>query len=155
MRRESGSIPALKADPSWKIGIVASEYYKEEMDALVEGAIQVLIKAGIPTKNIARYAAPGSFEIPLIGQWVAEKGEVDALMAFGIIVEGETHHAELLARETTRGIMKIQLQFGIPFTFEVLYSTLAQARERCFGESNKGVEAASALLAALTEKARI
>ena len=93
---------------------------------------------------------PGSFEIPLIGAALAEQGAVDALIGFGIIVEGETHHARLLADAATEGIMDTQLTYHIPFAFEVLYvKSLEDARARTTGNSNKGIEAAVAVLHSL------
>ena len=96
-------------DPSWRIGIVASSYYKEEIDALVAGAIDTFRKGGIPPENIQRFDAPGSFEIPLLGAALAAEKKVDALIGLGIIVEGETEHARLLAENVARGIMDVQL----------------------------------------------
>lgn len=143
-------------DPSWRIGIIASSYYKEEIDALVAGAIEVLEAAGIPAKNIERFHAPGSFEIPLIGSAVAKAKKVDALIGLGIIVEGETDHARLLSENVARGIMDVQLTSGIPFAFEVLaVQSLDQARARTIGDANKGREAARAVLHSLMELKRI
>jgi 6,7-dimethyl-8-ribityllumazine synthase len=140
----------------WRIGIVHSSYYKEEIGNLRKGAEEVLVEAGIQPNNIKNYEAAGSFEIPLIGAALAKSGEVDALIALGIIVEGATHHAELLAREIARGIMDVQIQYRMPFAFEVLYVTdLNQARERTQGDANRGAEGARAVLHSLAELERI
>lgn len=137
-------------DPSWRIGIVAARFYEEETDALIEGARRTLIEAGISAENVTVHEAPGSFEIPLIGSALAEAKKVDGLIGIGIIVEGETHHARLLAEATTHGIMETQLKYGIPFAFEVLYvDSLQDAQERTKGDHNKGIEAAIAVLKAL------
>ncbi len=145
MRKESSSSP-LVADPSWKIGIIRSSFYKEEIDALTESAVETLRAAGIPQEHISVHDVPGSFEIPLVGSALAKKGTCDALIALGIIVEGETHHAALLAQEATRGIMDTQLQYDIPFGFEILYvNRLEDAQKRL----NKGEEAARAVLESL------
>lgn len=151
MRTEvSASLPA--ADPSWKVGIVASSYYKEEIDALFTSAKETLLEAGLPEPNIHLYEAAGSFEIPLIGEALARAKAVDALIGFGIIVQGETKHADLLAAETTRGIMDVQLRHSLPFAFEVLWvDTLEQARAR----GSKGREAAAAVLKSLAELSKI
>ncbi len=141
---------------SWRIGIVAARYYEEETDALIEGAKKALTDAGIPASNISVHEAPGSFEIPLIGAALAESDTVDALIGFGIIVEGDTHHARLLADATTQGIMETQLTYQLPFAFEVLYvDTLKQAQERTKGEHNKGIEAAIAVLNTLAALKKI
>jgi 6,7-dimethyl-8-ribityllumazine synthase len=75
---------------------------------------------------------------------------VDALIGLGIIVQGETKHADLLAAESTRGLMDVQLQYKLPFAFEILWvDDIAHARAR----SEKGAEAAIAVLHSLAEKA--
>lgn len=138
-------------DPNWRIAIIHATYYKEEIVALVESALSALKEAGIPEKNVALYEAPGSFEIPLIGAALADAGAADALIGIGIIVQGETKHADLLAEAVTHGMMDIQVRYRIPFAFEVLYvDCLPQARAR--GE--KGKEAALAVLHSLAELRR-
>ena len=150
MRTDRASPSLPKADPSWRIGIVYSSFYPEEIRSLIRGAREVLLKAGVPQENISEHKVAGSFEIPLIGSALAEAKKIDALIGLGIIVEGETHHAEAIAREAARGIMDVQVKFGIPFAFEVLYvKTLADAQVRSSGENNKGAEAAHAVLHSL------
>jgi len=141
-----------KIDPSWRIGIVHSSYYKEEVYVMVKSAKSELLSAGIKEENITLHPTAGSFEIPLIGSVLAKNNNVDALIGFGIIVEGETHHAHLVAENVARGIMDIQLETGIPFAFEVLYvHTLLQAQERVQGEENRGKEAANAVISSLAQ----
>lgn len=148
------AIPA--AHPHWNVGIVASSYYKEEMDALVAGAKEALMEAGLPAANISVHQAPGSFEIPLIGEALAQAKRVDALIGLGIIVQGETKHADLLAGAVASGIMDVQLRHTLPFAFEVLWvDDIAQAQERCHGTANKGREAAIAVLKSLATLAKI
>ena len=143
-------------DPAWSVAIIAAPYYKEETDSLVQGAKEVLMQAGLREENIPVYTAPGSFELPLIGKAVAAAGVVDAMIGFGIIVQGDTHHARLLAESVTNAMMGIQMEFTLPFAYEVLYvDTLEQARARAFGEGNKGREAAYAVLHALAELKKI
>lgn len=157
MRRDTpvrSELPEM--DPHLRIGIVASSFYQEEIEGLIAGAKSVLEGAGLSEDNVTVYRAPGSFEIPLIGRAVLDAEQADALIAFGIIVQGDTKHADLLAAETARGIMDIQTAYGVPFAFEVLYvQDLKQARERCLGPGNKGEEAAHAVLHSLAELKRI
>ncbi|PIR48909.1 6,7-dimethyl-8-ribityllumazine synthase [Candidatus Peregrinibacteria bacterium CG10_big_fil_rev_8_21_14_0_10_55_24] len=135
-------------DPAWRIGIIHSLFYKEEVDALVDSARSELLSAGIPEENITLYCAAGSFEIPLIGSALAKQRSVDALIGLGVIVEGETHHARCIAEAVARGMMDVQVRTLVPFVFEVLYvATIAQARERL----QKGKEAACAALHSLAE----
>jgi len=152
MKKDPSPLTFIDVDSTWRIGIVAAAYYKEETDALVQSAKETLLEAGIPDDQISEWSAPGSFEIPLIGECLAAAHEVDALIGIGIIVQGQTKHADLLAQESARGIMDVSLRHGIPFAFEVLWvNDLQEARER----SEKGREAAIAVLHSLAEKARI
>lgn len=141
-----------QADSSWRIGIVYSSFYKEEVEALRDAARDALLEAGIAAQNLSLHPVAGSFEVPLIGGLLAQAGAVDALIGLGIIVEGETHHAALLADQTAAGIMRVQIDHGIPFAFEVLHvDDIGQARERAAGSSNKGREAAYAVLHSLAQ----
>jgi 6,7-dimethyl-8-ribityllumazine synthase len=138
--------------PEWKVGIVYAPYYKEETESLVKGAKDMLLAAGLKEENILLSVAPGSWEVPLIGRALAQAGKVDALIGFGIIVQGDTKHAEMLADGVVQGMMEVQIRYGVPFAFEVLYvNTIEQARERALGEDNKGKEAAAAVLQTLVE----
>ena len=125
-----------------------SSFYREEMDRLVEGAVESLIASGVHANSVTKHAAPGSFEVPLIGGALAAAKKVDALIGLGIIVEGETHHAKLLAESTTQGIMQVQLMHSIPFAFEILYvHDITQAQRRL----DKGKEASVAVLHSLAK----
>ena len=150
MRTESHrSLPGT-VDPAWRVGIVYSSFYTEEMKKLVGGAKEFLLQSGIPESNIRLVEAAGSFEVPLLGYVLAEQGAVDALIGLGIIVEGETEHARLLADSTAKAMMDTQMEWGLPFAFEILHvPTLAHAQARTEGEYNKGKEAAYAVLHSL------
>lgn len=137
---------------SWRIGIVHSSFYETEIQAMIDSACAVLSEAKIPASRITLHPVAGSFEVPLIGAALCEAKKVDALIGLGIIVEGETQHASLLAAETARGIMDVQLRYQMPFSFEILYvKNLEQARAR----GDKGAEAAYAALHSLAELHRI
>ena len=148
MKSDFAQPPLRDIDPSWKIGIVHSTFHKEEMDALVESAKASLISHGISEEHIIIQEVPGSFEIPLLGAALAKNGSVDALIGLGIIVEGDTEHARLIAESVAKGIMDVQVRECIPFAFEVLHvHSLDQARKRL----NKGEEAAYAVLHSLAQ----
>jgi 6,7-dimethyl-8-ribityllumazine synthase len=155
MQSSPSSLPP-RVSSSWRIGIVHSSYYPEEVGALVREAERVLREAGIARGNVRVFPVAGSFEIPMMGAALLEEEEVDALIGLGIIVRGETHHADLIAEAVSRGIMEIQVRHGVPFAFEVLYvDDLAQAQERCRGAGNRGGEAARAVLHSLAQLATI
>lgn len=137
---------------SWRIGIVHASFHKEEVRHLVQGAADALAQAGIEPNHIKKYPVFGSFEIPLVGAQLAASNEVDALIGIGIIVEGETHHAELIARAAVQGIMDVQVTHHIPFAFEILYvDDIAKARLRI----GRGADAARSALHSLALLHRI
>jgi 6,7-dimethyl-8-ribityllumazine synthase len=147
-------LPALISS-SWRVGIVHSLFHADIVDRLAAAAERTLREAGISQSNIRLYPVAGSFEIPLMGAALLEAKEVDALIGLGVIVEGETHHARLLAESVAHGIMDVQITFAAPFAFEVLYvDAIAQAEERAGDTGNKGEEAARAVLTSLAQLAR-
>jgi len=137
-----------ETDASWTIGIVASLWHRDIIDPMIEVARKTFVEAGIPAENICVHDAPGSFEVPLIGAALIEK--VDALIGFGIVLQGETMHAQNIMQSTTQAIMNLQVAHKKPFAFEILHVlNLEQAKARAEGPHNKGFEAARAVLVAL------
>ena len=123
--------------------IVASQYNSEFVNGLVDHAKREL-EAISNTFNIVTYEVPGAFEIPLIVQEVASRGGVDALIALGVIIEGETQHAALIAKSVTESLQQVSLSQRVPVIHEVLLvKNEDQARARCLEEEiNRGTEAA-------------
>jgi len=127
-----------------KIGIVVSDWNDEITHALLEGAIEALLALGAEKKDILVRHVPGSFELPLGAQFMAEYTDVDGVICLGCVIQGETRHFDYICSGVTQGITDLNLKYNIPFIFGVL-TTLneEQARERAGGKhGNKGVEAA-------------
>jgi 6,7-dimethyl-8-ribityllumazine synthase len=125
------------------IAIVSSTYHEEFANGLLDHARRELEAISAGTEVIV-YEVPGTFEIPLVVQAVAEAGDVDAVIAFGLLLEGQTVHAKLISESVTHALMQIGLRTGIPVVHEVLVvQNVEQARARCIGdELNRGTEAA-------------
>ena len=135
-----------------RFGIVASRYNAEYVDGLVEAARKEL-KALAPKAEIDVIHVPGSYEIPLgVKAYLDSEGAlddvdaVDAVLAFGLLWDGETMHAGLIATAVTNALLDISLNYDTPVLHEVLVvKTEAQAKERCLGTKiNRGTEAAHA-----------
>lgn len=139
-----------KLNPKLNIAIVRSNYYPNLCKSLEKACREQLIASGVSKGNIATFAVPGSWEIPLIVKKIAQAKKFDGIVALGVIIKGETYHFELIANECARSLMDIALEFNIPITFEVLATyNLEQAKKRSMGKHNKGVEAARSLLSTL------
>ncbi len=131
----------------WRFGIVASEYNREYVDGLIGFAKDELL-AVAPKSEATVVRVPGSFEIPIGVQALIQHRQVDAVLAFGVIFDGETMHAELIAGAVTTALMNLSLQHKTPVLHEVLVvKNDQQATERCLlPKINRGVEAARAAI---------
>jgi len=131
----------------WRFGIVASEYNREYVDGLVGFAKDELL-AVAPQSEATVIRVPGSFEIPIGVQALIQHRQVDAVLAFGVIFDGETMHAELIAGAVTTALMNLSLQHKTPVLHEVLVvKNDQQATERCLlPKINRGVDAARAAI---------
>lgn len=125
--------------------IVASEYNNTYVQPLVDSARSEINELE-PGANVHLVRVPGAFEIPLAVKLVARQGKFDAILALGVVLQGETAHAELIARSVTTALMTLALELRIPVIHEVLLlKNEEQARARCLGkELNRGMEAARA-----------
>ena len=120
-----------------RIGIVAARYNQAIVDALLEGALKTLKERGAKADPII--SVPGSYEIPVAAQALADKGDVDAVICLGCVIKGETAHFEHIAEAAAKGILDVTLETGVPCIFGVLTTyTEAQAKARM----DKGREAA-------------
>ena len=114
----------------------------------VDGAVDALVRHGVSKGDITIIRAPGAFEIPLVAQKVAQKGEFAAIIALGAVIRGGTPHFEYVAGECTKGLAQVMMQHSIPVAFGVLtVDSIEQAVERAGTKmGNKGAEAAMSSL---------
>ena len=130
-----------------RIAIVASEYNRSYVDGLVRFASEELT-AIAPKAKLTNIRVPGSFEIPIAVQTFAKYHKPDAILAFGLIFDGETLHASLIATAVTQALLTISLQESVPVLHEVIVAkNEEQAKARCLSpELNRGTEAARAAI---------
>jgi 6,7-dimethyl-8-ribityllumazine synthase len=123
--------------------VVASQYNGTLVDGLLEHFKREM-ETIAPGSNIATYRVPGAFEIPIAVQEIASRGGIEAVVALGVIIEGETAHAALIGGSVTENLQRIALATRVPVIHEVLLvKDETQARARCLGEElNRGTEAA-------------
>jgi 6,7-dimethyl-8-ribityllumazine synthase len=147
-RDASPSLVNLPDGSSFKIGIVVSAWNSDITNALLEGAKETLLEAGVQDGNIEVLYVPGSFELPWGARQIMKPGKKDAVICLGCIIQGETKHDEYIASAVASGIMQLGLMSGIPVIFGVLTTnTEEQAKDRAGGKhGNKGAEAAQAAL---------
>lgn len=114
------------------------------VDHLLEGAIDVLRKHGVQSKDITVVKVPGAFELPLAVKKIAADPDCDAVIALGAVIRGGTPHFEYVAGECVKGLSQVSLASNKPVAFGVLtVDTIEQAIERAGTKAgNKGAEAA-------------
>ena len=127
-----------------RFGIVVSDWNRDITWSLLEGALNTLKKHGAVDKNIIIKHVPGSFELTIGAQLIAEYDDVDAVICLGCVIQGETPHFTYICQGVTQGITSLNLEYNIPFIFGVLTTNdKQQATERSGGKhGNKGDEAA-------------
>jgi len=125
------------------VAIVASQYNPEYVEGLCAHA-QSELAALLPDSTVQRFNVPGAFEIPLLVQEVAERGSFAAIIALGVIIEGETQHARLIGDAVTHALLDLSLRHRVAVIHEVLLlENEAQAKARCLEDGmNRGTEAA-------------
>lgn len=139
-----GSTP-LPSAAGLRIAIVVSEWNSEITEALFTGARDCLIQQGCSAADILRINVPGSYELPLGAQWIAESEKPDAVICLGCVIQGETRHFDFICSAVSDGLMNLGIKFSIPFIFGLLTpNTMDQALARAGGKhGNKGIEAAA------------
>ena len=128
--------------------IVASEYNARYVNAMLQAAKTELVRAGAETVHVTR--VPGAFEIPVVTARLARLAapRLSAIICLGVILRGETTHAQHIGEAVTTALVQLQLEYEIPVIHEVLLlENEAQAQARCRGgKFNRGVEAARTAL---------
>ena len=129
--------------PEGRFAIVAGRFNGFIVDQLTAGAVDALHRHSVSDDAVVVIRVPGSFEIPLVAQKLAEAGTYAAVICLGCIIRGDTDHYDRVAGAATSGISQVALNTGIPVVFGVLTcDTLEQAIHRAGAKAgNKGFEA--------------
>ena len=127
-----------------RIAIVVSEWNEAITGALFDGAVKTLLENKVKKDNIIISKVPGSFELTLATQFLCEDKSIEAVIALGCVIQGETKHFDFICDAVAHGITNVGLKYNKPVIFGVLTTnTLLQAQERAGGKhGNKGDEAA-------------
>jgi 6,7-dimethyl-8-ribityllumazine synthase len=131
-----------------RVVIIAARFNAALVDQLIVGAQQAWVTHGGDPSHLLVERVPGAFELPLAAKMFAASGEVEAVVALGCVIRGDTPHFDYVAGECARGLMDAGLATGVPVIFGVLTTeTQAQAEERAdVMRMNKGRESMEAAL---------
>jgi len=142
---DKNTIPNAK---DFRFGIVVSEWNPEITSNLKKGAIEALIDCGATKENIISWDVPGSFELIYGCKKMVTTQKLDAVIAIGNVIQGETKHFDFVCEGVTQGIVDLNIKQDIPVIFCVLTdNTKQQSLERSGGKhGNKGIECAIAAI---------
>ncbi|HEY5024395.1 MAG TPA: 6,7-dimethyl-8-ribityllumazine synthase [Acidimicrobiales bacterium] len=127
-----------------RVALLCAKFNGGITERLLDGALEGLEDSGVKPATVTVAWVPGAFELPLVAMRLAESGTIDAVVALGAVIRGETAHFDFVAGECASGLQRAALDTGVPVVFGVLTTdTVDQALARCGpGHSNKGYEAA-------------
>ena len=142
---DKNSIPNAK---NFRFGIVVSEWNDSLTEGLYKGAFEALLENQVPTQHIIRWNVPGSFELIYGSKKMLQTQNVDAVIAIGCVIQGQTKHFDFVCEGVAQGIKDLNVQTDIPVIFCVLTdNTMQQSIDRSGGiHGNKGTEAAIAAI---------
>ncbi|PWK17674.1 6,7-dimethyl-8-ribityllumazine synthase [Xanthomarina spongicola] len=141
---DKASIPNAK---DFRFGIVVSEWNDTITEGLFQGALNALIENEVSSENIIRWNVPGSYEL-IFGSKKMQEQHVDAVIAIGSVIQGETKHFDFVCEAVSQGIKDLNILHHVPVIFCVLTdNNMQQAIDRSGGiHGNKGTEAAIAAI---------
>jgi len=145
------------ATPGLRLWLVASRFNALVVEPLIRGAEDALLRHGVTAANLTLVRVPGAWEIPWACRQIASGGKVDAIVALGAVVRGNTPHFDYVAGEVAKGVAQVSLNTGVIVSFGVLTTdTMDQALERAGGKAgNKGADAALTALEMLSLRAAL
>ena len=131
---------------SERYAIAIGRFYVELAERLVSGAQAAFADAGVPPADV--FDVPGAFELPLAATYAVQSGRYAGVACLGAVIRGETDHYDFVCAETARGVMRVQLDTGVPCAFGVLTcATMEQALARSGGgKRDQGRHAAEAIM---------
>jgi 6,7-dimethyl-8-ribityllumazine synthase len=151
---ERAEVPEDLHGVGLRIGLVKARWNADIIQRLEAGVERGLLHLGVPASDIVIESVPGSFEIPMACSILARSGAVDAIVAIGAVIRGETTHYELVSEGAAQGIQDVQLRTGVPIAFGlVTVEDRAQALARSEGPGGHNVGEEAALVA--VEMARL
>jgi 6,7-dimethyl-8-ribityllumazine synthase len=141
----------LRAHPDGRgarVAIAVARFNEQVTERLLQGALQACRAAGVADGDGTVVRVPGAFELPLACHWLAGSGRFDAVAALGAVVRGDTDHYDYVCRAATDGVLRANLDTGVPIAFGVLTcDDFDQALARAGGDAgNKGADAVQAAL---------
>jgi 6,7-dimethyl-8-ribityllumazine synthase len=127
-----------------RIGVVQSRFNEPIVKQMNVACLNALLAHGVAADDILHVSVPGALEIPLTLQTMGLTDQYDALIAIGAVIRGETYHFEIVSNDSSRGVMDVMLETGVPIANGILTcNTDEQALARV---AEKGADCAKAAI---------
>lgn len=138
------SMTGSKDGRGLSVAVVVSRFNEDVTSRLLDGTRSALAAMGVAAADVRVVSVPGAVEIPAAALWLARGGRIDAVVALGAVIRGETSHYDVVCRMVADGCLRVMLDTGTPVAFGVLTcDDDAQALARSAADrTNKGYEAA-------------
>ncbi len=131
----------------FSLGVVAARFNGELVDGLLRELKATLAHQGVPLDQIEVVRVPGSHEIPVAVQLLADTGKFDCIVALGVLIGGDTQHHAMVGTSVSHALQALAMATRIPVINGVVVAdTRAQAEARCVGPIKRGAEFAQAAL---------
>jgi 6,7-dimethyl-8-ribityllumazine synthase len=129
-------------------GLIVARFNSFITERLLEGAVDCLVRHGAAESDLTVVRVPGSWEIPVVAQQMAQTGKWAGIICLGAVMRGGTPHFDYVSAEVSKGVATVSMETGVPVAFGVLTTdTLDQAIERAGTKAgNKGWEAAASAI---------
>jgi 6,7-dimethyl-8-ribityllumazine synthase len=146
VKKEGGTGEAGASASGLRFAVVAARWNEVLVKRLVDAALDTLRRQGARDADVELTWVPGSLELPVAASWAAGSGRFDAVLAFGVVIRGETEHFRLVAEGAAQGLQRVALDTGVPVLNGVLaVYEAAQAEARAGGtQGNTGTQVALA-----------
>ena len=145
-RTQTGRRPQLDGH-GLRVAVVCGRFNDAITERLLDACRKTLVQHGVDEGQIRELWAPGAYELPLVARTCAHSGRFDAVITLGAVIRGDTPHFDYVAGEASAGVMRAQLDTGVPCIFGVLTTdTVEQAEARSGDDDNKGVDFAEAAI---------
>lgn len=132
--------------PAGRYAIVASRFTESITDTLVDAAHAEFSRLGVAAKNVICIHVPGAFEIPSACRQLIQAESLQAVVALGAVIRGETPHFDFVAAECARGIAHLNLHGDVPIAFGVLTTNSYQQAQVRAGKRNSAAAAVRAAI---------
>ncbi len=138
---DAATVPSAEG---MRVAIVVADWNDRFTYAMADAAIATLKQHGVADGDILVKHVPGSFELIYGATWAVEHAEVDAVIAIGCVIRGDTPHFDYICQGATQGLAELNLRGRIPVIYGLLTcNTMEQAEARTGGIlGNKGTECA-------------